>query len=154
MAWTTPKTDWKAEYSNIEIYLGDFFNVEDYNRIKNNLQYIDDRAKELFYGIPDLNLGADKHYPIPGSPDFNNDNIFADEINAIENGLQGIQDVIALFDYGTAKLFYENGAFIDYNELNRLESAMLDLYEHIESSIAGKMRLSFRLGQTGSTIKV
>ena len=62
MAWTTPKTDWKAEYSNIEIYLGDFFNVEDYNRIKNNLQYIDDRAKELFYGLPVLNLGADKHF--------------------------------------------------------------------------------------------
>lgn len=154
MAWATPKTDWKAEYSNIEIYLGDFFNVEDYNRIKNNLQYIDDRAKELFYGIPDLHLGADKHYPIPGSPDFNNDNIFADEINAIENGLQGIQDAIKLFDYGNAKLFYENGPFIDYVELNRIESAVLDLHDHIESSIAGKMRLSFRLGQSGSTIKV
>lgn len=154
MAWSTPKTDWKAEYSNIEIYLGDFFNVEDYNRIKNNLQYIDDRAKELFYGVPDLQLDVDKHFPIPGSPDFDNDNIFADEINAIENGLQGIQDAIKLFDYGKAKLFYENGAFIDYNELNRIESAELDLYEHIESSIAGKLRLAYRLGQKGSTIRV
>lgn len=154
MAWTTPKTDWKTEYNNINIYLGDFFNVEDYNRIKNNLQYIDVRAKELFYKVPVINLGVDKHFPIPGSPDFNNDNIFADEINAIEDGLQRIQDAIALFDYGKAKLFYENGAFIDYEELNRLESAFLDLYEHIESSISGKMRLSFRLGQSGSTIKV
>lgn len=154
MAWSTPKTDWKAEYSNIEIYLGDFFNVEDYNRIKNNLQYIRDRGSKLFYGLPVLNLGADKHFPIAGSPNFNNDNIFTDEINAIENGLQGIQDVIALFDYGQKKTFYENGAFIDYAELNRIESAELDLYEHIESSIAGKMRLSFRLGQKSNTIKV
>lgn len=154
MAWTTPKTNWKTEYNNINIYLGDFFNVEDYNRIKNNLQYIDDRARELFYNVPVITLGADKHLPIPGSPNFNNDNIFADEINAIENGLQGIQDAIALYDYGTAKLFYENGAFIDYVELNRLESAMLDLHEHIESSIAGKLRLEFRLGQRGNTIRV
>jgi len=154
MAWTTPKTDWKAEYSNINIYLGDFFNVEDYNRIKNNLKYIDDRAKELFSNIPTFNPGEDKHFPTPGSPNFNNDNIFADEINAIENGLKGIQDAIGLFDYGDTKLFYENGAFIDYKELNRIESAFLDLYEHIESSIAGKLRLSYRLGQRGSTIKV
>lgn len=154
MAWTTPKTDWKAEYSNINIYLGDFFNVEDYNRIKNNLKYIDDRAKELFFNVPTFNPGADKHFPTPGSPDFSNDNIFADEINAIENGLKGIQDAIGLFDYGDTKLFYENGAFIDYKELNRIESAFLDLYEHIESSIAGKLRLSYRLGQRGSTIKV
>lgn len=154
MAWTTPKTDWKAEYSNINIYLGDFFNVEDYNRIKNNLKYIDDRAKELFFNVPTFNPGADKHFPTPGSPDFSNDNIFADEINAIENGLRGIQDAIGLFDYGDTKLFYENGAFIDYKELNRIESAFLDLYEHIESSIVGKLRLSYRLGQRGNTIKV
>lgn len=154
MAWTTPKTDWKAEYSNINIYLGDFFNVEDYNRIKNNLKYIDDRAKELFFNVPTFNPGADKHFPTPGSPDFSNDNIFADEINAIENGLKGIQDAIGLFDYGDTKLFYENGAFIDYKELNRIESAFLDLYEHIESSIVGKLRLSYRLGQRGNTIKV
>ena len=114
MAWSTPKTDWKAEYSNIEIYLGDFFNVEDYNRIKNNLQYVRDRGSELFYGLPVLNLGADKHLPIAGSPNYDNDNIFADEINKIENGLQGIQDVIALFNYGTKKTFYENVLFIDY----------------------------------------
>ena len=89
MAWTTPKTDWKAEYDSAALYQGDYFNVQDYNRIKNNLQYIRDRGSELFYGLPVLNLGADKHFPTPGSPDFNNDNIFADEINKIENGLQG-----------------------------------------------------------------
>jgi hypothetical protein len=80
-------------------------NVEDYNRIKNNLKYIDDRAKELFFNVPTFNPGADKHFPTPGSPDFSNDNIFADEINAIENGLKGIQDAIGLFDYGDTKLF-------------------------------------------------
>lgn len=154
MAWTEPKTNWKAEYDNIETYLGDFFNVEDYNRIKNNLQDIRDRGSELFDNLPVLNLGPDKHFPISGSPDFSNDNFFADEFNAMENGLQGIQDAIGLFDYGQAKLFYENGSFIDFNELNRLERAELDLHEHIESSIAGRMRLAFRLGQQNNTIKV
>jgi len=153
MPWITPKTDWKAEYDTIGNYQGDYFNVEDYNRIKNNLQYLRDRATELFL-VPEINLGADKHFPVAGSPDFNNDNFFADEFNAIENGLKTIDDSSGVFNHGDPRLFYENGSFIDYIELNRIESAELDLYEHIEDSIAGKMRLARRFGQRSGTIRV
>lgn len=153
MPWIEPKTDWKAEYDSVGVYLGDFFNIEDYNRIKNNLQYIRDRGSELFSGLPNLNLGADKHFPILESPDFNNDNIFADEINAIEDGLKAIDDVIGLFRHGEKKQFYENGAFIDFAELNRIEKAELHLHDVIEDSIAGKKRLAIRFGERGNTIR-
>lgn len=154
MAWITPKTDWKAEYDGAGIYQGDYFNIEDYNRIKNNLMHIRNLATELFYGVPVISVGADKHYPIANSPDFNNDNIFADEINLIEDGLQAIDDFISLFIHGEKKTFYPNGSFIGYAELNRIESAELELYTYITDSIAGKSHLAIRFGERENAIRV
>lgn len=152
--WITPKTNWKAEYDAVGIYQGDYFNITDYNRIKNNLLHLREIGTELFYGLPIMNVGVDKHYPVAGHPDFNNDNIFADEINLIEDSFQRLVDYINLFDYGKKKTFYANGAFVSYTELNRLESAELDLYNHITSSIDGKHYLAFRMGQKSSDIKI
>ena len=94
MPWITPKTDWKAEYNPSGEYEADYFNIVDYNRIKNNLVYLRDVGSELFYGLPEITVGADKHYPIAGSPDFDNDNYFADEINKIEDGLEALDRII------------------------------------------------------------
>lgn len=38
--WKQPKTDWKIEYDENGDYIGDYFEVADYNRIKNNLAYL------------------------------------------------------------------------------------------------------------------
>lgn len=154
MAWITPKTNWKASYDGAGEYLEDFFNIEDYNRIKNNLLYLKDVANELFGNMPNVTVGQDKHYPIAGSPDFDNDNFFADEINAIEDGLDAIDTAIGLFEHGDKQTFYENGRFIDYNELNRIESAELELHTYIMDSIAGKSRLAIRFGQRENAIRV
>ena len=48
MAWTTPKTNWKITYDSNEEYTGDFFNVEDYNRIKQNIEFLRDYAYSLY----------------------------------------------------------------------------------------------------------
>lgn len=154
MAWITPKTDWKAEYDSIGQYLGDFFNIEDYNRIKNNLLYLRELSTELFCGVPEIEVGVDKHYPVAGNPDFDNDNFFADEINLIEDGLQKLEDFINLFNHGTKQTFYANGTFIGYAELNRIESAELELYTYITDSINGKLRLAIHLGQRENVIRV
>ena len=154
MAWITPKTDWKAEYDPIGQYMGDYFNIEDYNRIKNNLLYLRELATELFYGVPVIEVGVDKHYPVAGNPDFNNDNYFADEINLIEDALQSLEDFINLFNHGNKQTFYANGAFIGYAELNRIESAELELYTYITDSINGKSRLALHLGQRENVIRV
>lgn len=146
MAWITPKTDWKAEYNESGLFIGDFFNVEDYNRIKNNLLELRDLAIKLVGVIPVITVGADKHYPINNEPDFDNDHFFADEINLIENGLETLDEYCPFVDYGTKKTYYDNGKFIDYQELNRIESAELNLYDLLTNSIAGKRRLAVRLG--------
>lgn len=154
MAWETPKTDWSASYDETGLFIGDFFNVEDYNRIKNNLVYLRDLAAQLIYDMPDVTVGADKTVPDGDNPDFDNDNFFADEINLIEDALETIDENIGWADFGEKQTFYDNGRFIDAEELNRIESATLELYEVIENSIAKRQRLSFRLGTTASTIKV
>lgn len=154
MAWITPKTDWHATYDGAGEYQEDFFNIEDYNRIKNNLLYLRELGSELFYGLPVITVGADKHYPIANAPDFDNDNFFADEINKIEDGLQALDDAIGLFNHGRKQTFYENGRFIGYAELNRIEKAELELYMYIRDSIAGKSRLPLHLGQRENVIRV
>lgn len=154
IVWITPKTDWKAVYDGAGEYVADFFNIEDYNRIKNNLLYLRQIGGELFYPLPTITVGADKHLPIAGSPDFNNDNYFADEINLIENGLEALDNAINLFKHGKKMTFYENGSFIGYAELNRIESAELELYTYISDSIAGKTRLAMRFGQRENAIRV
>ena len=145
MAWQTPKTDWKAEYNASGLFKGDFFNVGDYNRIKNNLLYLRSLANQLLPNIPSITVGADKHYPVNGSPDFDNDNFFADEINLIENGLYKLDQAIPFVNFGKKKTYYDNGLFIDYKELNRIEKAELELYELLVTSLEARRRLSFKL---------
>ena len=154
MPWITPKTDWHSTYDGAGEYQEDFFNIEDYNRIKNNLLYLREIGSELFYGIPVITVGADKHYPIANSPDWDNDNFFADEINKIEDGLEALDNAIALFNHGRKTTFYENGRFIGYAELNRIEKAELELYTYITDSIAGKLRFQFTLGMRENAIRV
>ena len=154
MAWITPKTDWHSTYDGAGEYVEDFFNIEDYNRIKNNLMYLREIGGELFYPLPTITVGADKHLPVAGSPDFDNDNFFADEIMLIENGLEALDNAIGLFNHGQKKEYYENSAFIGYAELNRIEKAELELYNYITDSIAGKLHLAFRFGQRENVIRV
>lgn len=154
MAWITPKTDWHYNYDAVGAYIEDFFNIEDYNRIKNNLVYLREIGGELFYPLPNITVGVDKHYPVAGSPDFDNDNFFADEINAIEDGLDGLERAINLFNHGQKQTFYENGRFIDYAELNRIESAELELYTYITNSVAAKSHLALRFGERENAIRV
>lgn len=154
MAWITPKTNWISEYDGAGEYSHDFFNITDYNRIKNNLMHIKGLAQEMYYGVPDIEVGVDKHYPVAGSPDYDNDNFFADEINLIEDGLEALDEFINLFSHGSKQTFYDNGSFIGYSELNRIESAELELYTYLTDSIAGKYRLAIHMGQSAGTIRV
>lgn len=154
LVWETPKTDWSAEYSDTGLFVGDFFNVTDYNRIKNNLLYLRELAAKLIYGMPHITVGEDKHLPDNAHPDFDNDNFFADELNLIEDALETLDNAIGWVDFGQKQVFYENGRFIDADELNRIEGAELTLYNLLNNSIAGKLRLAFRLGTRENTIKV
>lgn len=146
LEWIEPKTDWSAEYSDTGLFLGDFFNITDYNRIKNNLLYLRELATHLMYGVPEITVGEDK--------ESYEEYFFADEINLIEDGLKTLDDFIGWVDFGDKQTFYDNGRFIDADELNRIESAELELYNLLVNSIAGKLRLAFRLGTRENAIRV
>ena len=48
MAWENPKTDWHSSFDGDGNYTGDHFNASDFNRIKNNLDYLRELASKMF----------------------------------------------------------------------------------------------------------
>ncbi len=128
--WQTPKTDWKPT---------DFFNVEDYNRIKGNLEAMREQALVLWPEFAFEKMGEDKTYQDYG--------FYADEINRFEKNIDLICDGTYHFAVGERKIFYDNQPFIDWNELNRIESACQTIYSNLIGQIAGRQRLVFQIGR-------
>lgn len=127
--WITPKTDWVAT---------DRFNISDYNRIKNNLQYIHDESEKIYgeYSIVDMGSDLDSYGGYWS----------ADNFNAFENNLHTINEHMLNASIGTKMTFYPNGAFIGYAELNRIESVTLTLKSTIDGWYEAMATLPFRLG--------
>lgn len=136
MAWTEPKVNWQGGYHNGS-YTGDYFNLADYNRIKNNLQELRDMAIRLY---PEFSIvtGADwTDYNIKPYPQ---------DINRLEENLEIIRQKTYPFRTGSRKTYYGNVAALDFNELNRLESGILLIYKNLTGQANGKRQLSFQLG--------
>lgn len=129
MSWIKPKTDWASQ---------DTFNFSDYNRIKNNIAYLRERAVKLVKPFEIQDMGDDM---------TSYAELFeASKFNTIEQNLETINNNAYLKDYGTKQTFYDNGVFIAYAELNRIESATLDIYNMLGRQEIGLRRLAFRLG--------
>ena len=126
--WQTPKTDWQES---------DFFNVEDYNRIKGNLNEIRAQAVILWPEFSLEDMGADKTYE-----DYS---FYADEINRFETNVGRICSGTYPFAVGNQKTFYDNQPFIDWQELNRIEEACRLIYSNIQSRLNGRKILAFTL---------
>ncbi|MCU6748054.1 hypothetical protein OCV51_10390 [Faecalicatena acetigenes] len=128
--WKEPKIDWNKN--------GDRFNIEDYNRIKNNLEYLHEKAVELYKQFDVQNMGEDytsyKQY------------FYADQFNLFEKNLEIINNNVLPQDIGDSQMFYPNGKFIDYEELNRIENAMLSIKKIFENQEIGLRKIPFRLG--------
>lgn len=127
MAWTTPKTNWAST---------DYFNIGDYNRIKNNLVWLQGMVNQVYPSMSISAMGNDKTY---------SDYIYADEFNLFETNLDAIKSWIVSLGIGNGILYSENAPTPDYNELNRIESAMLKIYDNLTGQIAGRPTLSFVL---------
>lgn len=126
--WQQPKTDWQAS---------DFFNIEDYNRIKGNINEIRTLALNFWPEFPFEEMGNDKTYDDYG--------FYADEINRFEDNLENICEGTYPFVVGDTKIFYENQPFIDWKELNRIEEACRLIYSNIQSREKGRKVLKFVL---------
>lgn len=126
--WQAPKTNWKVN---------DHFNIQDYNRIKNNINEIRLQALVLWPDFTFEEMGADKTYRDYG--------FHADEMNRFEANIEHICAGTFPFAVGDRQTFYDNQPFIDWRELNRIEEACRLLYSNIRSRMDGRRKLSFIL---------
>lgn len=140
MAWETPKTNWQGYVDNNGNYIGDRFNASDFNRIKNNLEYLKELAIKLYDSFSIVSLGADK---TPA------DYFYADEINALEENLNTINKNTLNMSYGTSPVYNDNGNTMDFIELNRLEGAILDLYDKLTNKSNGRRMFTWNFGMKG-----
>ena len=127
--WKKPKTDWKSS---------DRFNIVDFNRIKNNLRFLHQKACKLYRNFDIENMGDE----VTSYESYWNVAFF----NAFESNVDVINNIIYTKDYGITQRFFENGPFIKWDELNRIESACLEMKDILDRQESGLQRLSFRLG--------
>lgn len=137
MAWITPKTNWNGGTAADGTYIGDRFNAVDFNRIKNNLDYLRELAIKLYDEFAINALGSDR---TPA------DYFYADEINQLEENLTIINNNTLKRHYGTAPTYVNNGRTMDFTELNRLESAILDLYNRLTNQSEGRRMFQWNFG--------
>lgn len=128
MGWTEPKTNWKAT---------DFVNASDYDRIAGNLLALQTQALNVF-GIIDFEpMTDDKDYAsLP----------YASDWNAVENNLETLNTHTYNYDIGVTKTFYANQAYINYVELNRIESACVRIKAQLDIHMALFPYLPITLG--------
>ena len=140
MAWTTPKTDWYGTTDADGVYIGDRFNAADFNRIKNNLDFLRDLAIKLYDEFSLVSLGQDR---VPG------DYFYADEINQLEENLVTLNANTLRRNDGAAPVYNANGNTMDFTELNRLERAILDLYDRLNNQSEGRRMFTWNFGMKG-----
>lgn len=138
MEWVTPKTDWQVSYDENGNYTGDYFNIEDYNRIIGNLTYLKELAVSLFSEFSTADMGYEKTY---------SSMVYASEINVIENNLEAINQNTYGLDIGSKVTYQVNKSTPLWSELNRIESACLLLYKTMRAHKAALPKLAFTLGR-------
>lgn len=143
MAWETPKTDWYGRVDENGVYTGDRFNAADFNRIKNNLEHLRDMAIKLYAEFSIVSLGDDR------TP---RDYFYADEINQMEANLNTINSNTLKRSYGSTPSYIENGNTMNFSDLNRLEGAILDLYDKLNNQTYGRRMFTWNFGMKGGSL--
>lgn len=126
--WIEPKTDWAEN---------DYFNVSDYNRIIGNIAYLKAYLDGLFANLTNVSLGEEKTYLSL---------IYAREMNAIEQALERLNSETYGLDIGETQTYKPNKPTPLWSEYNRLESAILLIYNTAVSHKENLTRMSYNMG--------
>lgn len=140
MSWQTPKTNWNITFDSEGNYAGDYFNATDFNRIKNNLEFLHDLAIKLYDDFEIVSIGNDKTI---------SDYFYADEIEQMIDNLITINENTLQKSYGNFPSFSDNGHTIDFITLNRIENAILDLYLNLNYQMDGHRTFIWNFGIKG-----
>lgn len=141
--WQTPKTDWHGERDKQGVYTGDRFNAKDFNRIHQNIQYLKEFAEKLYSDVPSI--------PVIRTVQVG-DFVYADEINQIEENFKRIAKFTFNRNYGEYPVYHDNDSFIDFRELNRLEGAILDMYDRLNNQYNGRRTFTWAFGTRGGEL--
>lgn len=137
MAWMQPKTDWKVRYDEDGSYAGDYLNAEDFERIRQNIEYVTGEAQELYFAIPDA-----------GIPQVTNSSFgLASTIDSAEQTLRRLYDT-AYKPEGVPefKNWGANDFAPTFEDLNRWESLTELMHKNLELQSKAKQKLSITLG--------
>jgi hypothetical protein len=137
--FVTPKTTWVST---------DYINIEDYNRIKNNVQVIKDLCIQLYPSTYNYSgnypLLYDVTYSTVPTP-----NLWATFIS----NLQNVNDFTFHWDigysYSDPPEFWEYGPYADFEDLNKLEGVCLLLGGNLLGEYNGRHKLKFKLNTKG-----
>ena len=80
------------------------------------------------------------------------DFVYADEINQIEDNFKRIAQFTFNRNYGSCPVYHDNDSFIDFRELNRLESAILDMYDRLTNQYNGRRTFTWAFGTKGGEL--
>lgn len=128
--WIQPKTNWKKD---------DSINIEDFNRIRNNLLYLYEKSK-IFYKDYNLSKKLVEEVTYSSYAYTEKWNFLEFTSNDIYNNTYKLNDVGSMKEF----IIYQN--YIDYNELNRLEKLCIKYYDLLKGQEDTIEKLSFTLG--------
>ncbi len=136
MEWIEPKINWGVRYDEVGDYKGDYFCLNDYNRIKNNLSYLRELAIQLYskFNIDEMDILLYRDY------------FYADIINKLEANIDTIVTKTFPFKIEQTKRYKSNEPFLLFTDLNRIENTLLYIYHHLIGQYNGSMVLAFTCG--------
>ena len=132
----TPYTAWAIRYDSEGEYTGDFFNVEDYDRIKQNIEYLREYAYFLYGGFTmrDMVAVTVESYG------------YSSTIDALDANLEAIAaNTFRPPDMLPVKQWRGNQPPPGPDDWNRIENTCLLLFEQFERQFACLPKLAFEL---------
>ena len=132
----TPYTAWTIQYDSEGEYTGDFFNVEDYDRIKQNIEYLREYAYFLYGGFTLRGMAAVTVESYG----------YASTIDALDANLEAIAaNTFRPPDMLPVKQWRGNQPPPGDDDWNRIENTCLLLFEQFERQSACLPKLAFEL---------
>lgn len=132
--WITPKTDWVKT---------DQFTYQDYNRIRNNLLYLNEQINVNYPNLSEeLDLGEEK-------TGYAND-YYPSEFEAFEDALESFKRIGINVNIGERINYKGNSSFIDFASLNRIEKNCLNWKPNINIKFTVETRMTPAPDYTGN----
>lgn len=136
MDWIEPKNNKRSTYLN-DKYTGDYFNIDDYNTWKNDINYIYELAVILYPSFSIIDMGSDKKYE-----DF----FYADEFNNITKNIKTINQKTINKPLTEIREFKTNEPFLNYKEVNAISNNLIAIHNVLSNQFENRRKFTWNFG--------